>query len=202
MAIDAASEVDAWSSLSEVGGDTASERVEAVGDAVLGKQERQQVGEGTELSRGDELVVGEAMVRVAGAELVEETHRGLCGIGYGHGMTVEPDGIEPSISMTAQGPAVNEGDIDDVYVVVANAEVLAPAYRIEELVGGAVVVDDKDRERKRKSRRLRPLHGRLKCASSGKDDLSFVAGIVVGWVENFERVDVKHVVTCFVAIGQ
>lgn len=117
VAIDAASEVDAWSSLSEVWGDTASERVEAVENAVLNKQDRQQVGEGTELSRGDELVVGEAMVRLAGAELVEETHRGLGGVGDGHGMTVEPDGIEPSISMTAQGAAVGEGDIDDEAVL-------------------------------------------------------------------------------------
>lgn len=117
MAIDAASEVDAWSSLSEVWGDTASERVEAVENAVLNKQDRQQVGEGTELSRGDELIVGEAMVRLAGAELVEETHRGLGGVGDGHGMTVEPDGIEPFISMTAQGAAVGEGDIDDEAVL-------------------------------------------------------------------------------------
>ena len=180
----------------------AGERVVAIVDAMKCEKMRQKALEGAELGRIDEFEMGEGAVGLSGAELVEETHWRLGGVGEGHGMTVEHDGVEPAISMTAQGAAVGESHVDDFCVVIANAEVLAPAYRIEELVGGTVAVDDKGGMRKRKSRRLRPLHGSLKCASSGKDDLSFVASIVVGRVANFERMDIKHDGTCFVVTGQ
>ncbi len=81
----------------------------------------------------------------AGAELVEETHWRLGCVGEWHRAVVEADGIEEAVGVATERATVGEGDVDDEWVVCTDVEITAPAVEIEEIVDGAIAVDDKSR---------------------------------------------------------
>ena len=106
---------------------------------------RQKVVEGAELGRIDEFEMGEGAVGLSGAELVEETHWRLGSVGEWHGAVVEADGIEETVGVATERATVGKGDVDDEWVVCTDVEITAPAVEVEEIVDGAIAVDDKSR---------------------------------------------------------
>lgn len=140
-----ASEVDAGSAIDEVGVAGAGERVVAIVDAMKCEKMRQKVLEGAELSGIDEFEMGEGAVGLSGAELVEETHWRLGSVGEWHRAVVEADGIEEAVGVATERATVGKGDIDDEWVVCTDVEITAPAVEVEEIVDGAIAVDNKSR---------------------------------------------------------
>ena len=47
--------------------------------------------------------------------------------------------------MATERATVGKGDIDDEWVVCTDVEITAPAVEVEEIVDGAIAVDDKSR---------------------------------------------------------
>ena len=123
----------------------AGERVVAIVDAMKCEKMRQKVLEGAKLSGIDEFEMGEGAVGLSGAELVEETHWRLGGVGEGHRAVVEADGIEEPVGVATERATVGKGDVDDEWVVCTDVEITAPAVEVEEIVDGAIAVDDKSR---------------------------------------------------------
>lgn len=186
-----ASEVDAGAAIDEVGVAGAGERVVAIVDAMKCEKMRQKVLEGAELSGIDEFEMGEGAVGLSGAELVEETHWRLGGVGEWHRAVVEADGIEETVGVATERATVGKGDIDDAFVMVANAEVVAPVVRVEDLVCGAVAIDDKGRECEAGTWRDDPVGSNLKVTRGGKDDLLLRGLPCECRIRSFERMDVQ-----------
>lgn len=137
----ATGKVDAGAAFGEVWGVGAGEGVEEVGDVVKADEVLKEGAEAGDLRRGDVLVVLEAMVRMACAELIEVGHRRLCEVGNGHTVSVEGDGIEEAVGRVASQRAdVAEGYVDGATVEEVVAQDIGPAVGGIDAMDAAVAV--------------------------------------------------------------